>query len=688
MRKRWLILPLILIGALVCALPASASDSTTYNYTISLDGQWTRTQFAYLPGGAMLKTIGLSNPSDLFWHEDCLYIADTGNKRVLVYDLHTQTARSFGEEVLEEPTGLFVKENGEVYVADPEAAAVFLFAADGKLLQTIGRPESHLFGSRSSYKPKNVVLSSTGNIFVVGEGSYEGLMQFDEEGNFHGFFAANRRKLTLLERIQNIVYSEEQKAQLLMRTAPPIENIDISERDLIFSVTQSAEFGYRWRAAEEKTENTIKEHNMAGKNILSPTKFLNDEWNFVDVATGRGNNSYALTESGLIYEYDSSGNLVFSFGGRAVSSDRNGLFTKAAAIDTDDEGIIYILDSERSLVQTFYPGEFAAITHQAIEALENGNYADSEQIWERLLDLNGMSRIAHLGYGRSLYHQQRYQEAMEHFQLVGDKEFYSEAMWELRNQWLNDHMLYILIGVIGLAAVVYVLGKLRARQPAAGPKPRGIRGPKLWADIAYSRNMLRHPIDGYYDLKHGHRGSLPAASALYGILFIVYMGDRLLHSFLFRGVNPENAPIPTYILLFVGGILLWVVGNYMISAINDGEGSLRQVYTMTAYALTPYMVISPITIVLGYVLSLNEGFIIYLLSLLGIVWSAVNLFIGVIEIHAYTFREAVKNVLLTLFFIVIAIIVVAMMVLIWSKVADFFDQFWGEVRFHVNKLAP
>lgn len=685
MKKR-LAIVLIFLLLLGFAVPVSANDSTTYNYTISLDGGWKRTQFAYRPGGAILKTVDLSNPEDLFWHEDCLYIADTGNKRIIVYDLQENKYTAFGEDILKKPGGIFVRKDGAVYVADAQAEAVFLFDKDRNLIQTIGRPESPLFGSGNPFVPKNVVLSSAGNIFVVGDGCSEGLMQFDEDGQFHGFFAANKRNLTLLEWIKDLIYTEEQKDQQLMRTAPSIYNIDISERDLIFSVTQSAEFSYSWRAAAEKTDNNLKEHNMAGKNILSPDKFMDDEWNFVDVAAGPHNNTYALTESGLVYEYDSGGNLVFSFGGRAVSSDRNGLFTKAAAIDVGSDGVIYILDSERSLVQLFYPGEFAAVTHQAIAALESGAYRQSEEIWEKLLDLDGTSRIAHSGYGRSLYHQQRFAEAMEHFKLVGDKEFYSEAMWELRNKWLNDHMLYILIAVMVVAGCLFVFGRIRSRRPVpAVPKAAKAPTPRLWTDITYSRNLLRHPIDSYYDLKHGHRGSVLSATILLGLLFIVYMSDRLLNSFLFREIAPENAPVFTYILLFAGGVVLWVIGNYMISAINDGEGSLSNVYVMTAYALTPYLIITPVKILLSYGLSLNEGFIIQILSVLGIVWSAVNLFVGVMEIHAYTFRETVKNILLTLFFILIAIIVIAMMMMIWSKVVAFFEQIWGEAWFNVKK---
>ncbi len=51
------------------------------------------------------------------------------------------------------------------------------------------------------------------------------------------------------------------------------------------------------------------------------------EPNFVDITVGNYNQIYALTETGLIYEYDSEGNLIYSFGGRAISTERNGFFS-------------------------------------------------------------------------------------------------------------------------------------------------------------------------------------------------------------------------------------------------------------------------------------------------------------------------------------------------------------------------
>ena len=675
MRKRILASLCIIIFCAMFAVPANAMEYTTYTYTISVDGKWTRTQFAYQTGGTLLDGITLSEPGDLFYKNGYMYIADTAAGRIIKYNLESQSYTEFGEGVLKKPSGLFVKNDGSVYVADPDEGAVFLFDAEGTLKNTIGKPESNLYPKERDFKPKNVVLSSTGNLFVVGIGSYEGLMQFDETGKFHGFFAANQRNLSFLESIQELIYNDQQKAQQMMRTSKAFENIDISDRDLIFSITQST-IGFAWRAAEAKSGNNVKLHNMAGRNILGPKNAMNDEWNFVDIAAGINNNCYAVTQSGLIYEYDSNGELIFSFGGRAVSSDKNGLFTNVSAIETDDKGVIYVLDSERGIVQVFYPGDFANLTHEAIGALERGEYSQSEELWKDILSRSGMSRIAHLGYGKTLMHQGKYTLAMEHFKIANNKEYYSEAFWNLRNDWLNSKILWVFIVLVG-TYVIFKLIKLI--------KSKNNRKNMLSEKIAAGKKMLFHPIDLFYDLKHRRRGSVKSAFIILALAFAVFLSDMFLRGFLFMPANRDSGVLPIYSLLFIGCAVLWIFGSTMVGSINQGEGSLRDVFLVSAYSLIPYLLITPIVIFLSYFLSLNEAFIIQMLSAVGIVWSLVYLLAGIMEVHAYNFSEMIKNVILTLFFMILAVVAIAMMVLIWKKAIDFFHQLWKEVIYNVRK---
>ena len=65
-------------------------------------------------------------------------------------------------------------------------------------------------------------------------------------------------------------------------------------------------------------------------------------------------------------------------------------------------------------------------------------------------------------------------------------------------------------------------------------------------------------------------------------------------------------------------------------------------------------------------------------------WTGVSVFLGLMEIHNYTFKETLKNVLLTFFFMVIAIVALVMMYLIAKQVVVFAEQFFGEVAYRVE----
>jgi hypothetical protein len=135
--------------------------------------------------------------------------------------------------------------------------------------------------------------------------------------------------------------------------------------------------------------------------------------------------------------------------------------------------------------------------------------------------------------------------------------------------------------------------------------------------------------------------------------------------------------------MFLVPAVLWVIGNYMISAINDGEGTLRSVYVATAYSLVPYIIFGPIVIASTYVLTLNEAVIVHYLWAIAIAWSAILIFVSVREIHDYTIKETVKIILLTLFFMIMAVIVCVILYLIGQQVVLFFRDIISEVTYHV-----
>lgn len=689
MRKITAFLIVLCMLVVFGSLSVSASENTTYTYTVSTDEKWIQTQDAYLPGNIYLKNLGLQSPEDIFIKNGCIYVADTGNSRVLIYNIESGDKRILGEGVLSSPCGIFVTEDLKVYVADKGAKAVFIFDNGGELKKTIGRPDNYLFSDLSEYTPKNVIVTGEGNIYVCGESAYEGLMQFSPEGEFEGYFAANQKHLTFKETVEDMLLSEKMKQNSLMRRPRTIFNLDINNRNLIYTVTQTNEYDTETQTHSAKEENCIKQFNLAGVNILSANDFMDDAWNFVDVASGDYGNVYAVTYTGLIYEYDSEGNVIFSFGGRAVSSDRNGLFTYAAAIDTDENGFVYVLDREKGFVEVFYPTDFAIMTHQAIYDLENGDYEAAEASWGAVLKLNGMARNAHIGYGKTLLHQQRYTEAMQQFRLAGDREYYSEAFWQQRDDWLNEHMIYILVLIIAFVLYVIVSSLIKRKRPSKEisylKKIPTTPMARFGHDLGYIGYMLKHPIDGYYYLKRGDAGSLLSAGILYFVIFAVYIADSMLRGFVFGFSSVDEVPLAFMTAVFFVLCILFVVGNYLVASINSGEGSFRNIFVMLPYSLSPYLVITPFIVLATHFLTQNEAFIINFAWLIALVWSGVLIFIGLRETHRYTGRETVKNLLLTLFFMLIAIILMAVLYLLWQQVYAFLRDLVMEVIYRVQQ---
>ena len=93
MRKLWKkssALFLALIFTVMAVLPVAASQATSYTYTMDYQSEMVRTQDAYLPDRT-ITDLGLSDPEDMIIDDNNqAYIIDTGNRRIVIFDLNTE----------------------------------------------------------------------------------------------------------------------------------------------------------------------------------------------------------------------------------------------------------------------------------------------------------------------------------------------------------------------------------------------------------------------------------------------------------------------------------------------------------------------------------------------------------------------------------------------------------------------
>ena len=121
-----LVLFLALTFVVMSVLPVSASQATSYSYTLDDEGDLVRTQDAYLPDRT-ITDLGLQNPEDMVIDENnFVYIADTGNARIVVYNLDTEkVVKILNKDSVNDskfsgfknPKGIYRTKNGELYIA-------------------------------------------------------------------------------------------------------------------------------------------------------------------------------------------------------------------------------------------------------------------------------------------------------------------------------------------------------------------------------------------------------------------------------------------------------------------------------------------------------------------------------------------------------------------------------------------
>ena len=104
---------------------------------------------------------------------------------------------------------------------------------------------------------------------------------------------------------------------------------------------------------------------------------------FIDVSVDSDGFVAALDfTKGRIFQYDSSCELTFIFGGK--SDGQLGTFISPAAVESAD-GSIFVLDSAKKSVTVFKPTEIGKTVRKAILLHNEGRYSDAAEYWNSVI---------------------------------------------------------------------------------------------------------------------------------------------------------------------------------------------------------------------------------------------------------------------------------------------------------------
>ena len=196
MKKLLSLVVLTLLVFVSLGTVVNAESGVRYNTFTSSNGEYVRTQTAYIALSESDNIYGeeLSTPNDIYIDDNnYVYIASTdvtgGFGKIIKFNLGSQEIEIIGTDFLINPTGIHVNSDGEIYVADRDANKAYKLAADGTILFEYTRPNSPLYGD-DEFKPRKIVSDSRGNVYILNNGS-KGLMQYSNSGEFYGYFGVN-----------------------------------------------------------------------------------------------------------------------------------------------------------------------------------------------------------------------------------------------------------------------------------------------------------------------------------------------------------------------------------------------------------------------------------------------------------------------------------------------------------------
>lgn len=663
----------ILMAVLVLFTPnlsiyaSNNTQSTSYTYTFSINGEVEVSQDAYLPAAVYLD-LGLKDPQDLYIAGEKMYIADKGNKRILEVDLTNDSIRSIGEGILNQPTGVSVDNDGRIYVADYGNEEAYRFDKNGNLEFTFKKPTTPNFGKNEGFKPTKITHADDGGVYIVSEGTTAGIIHMSGLGDFLGYFASNEVSVTIFEKLQDIFLTAEQKKSFLSRTPPSFGNIFRGHDGLIYTVNKG-------------TDVSIKKHSINGLNMFDNKRFNIKLQEPADIFVTQDGRIYILQSDGHVIELTNDGDLICVFGGNSNKTDRIGVFEVPTGIAVDSSNNVYVLDAQKEIIQLFEPTAIQSGIHKALVDYNNGRYAESKEIFEEVLVFNSSSFLAHLYMGKLYMQEAEYHKAMEHFKIANVRPEYSTAYWEVRNIWLQENLATILLLLICATILLYIVKLIDKKKNIFDSirrfKARLLKN-KLIFDISNIKYALYHPIDNAYDVKVNTRGSIAAASIIYVLTFILLVFKQVGSGFIFS-VDIMRYSIVYTLVSYVVLIALFIMCNYLVASLHDGNGTIRSLYIGLAYSFSPAILIMPFVILISNFATFNEAFFIWAADTFVLSWCAINIILTVMELHEYDFKPTIANLLLTLFLMVVVILATSMLYLFVKQIWDFVSELITEV---------
>lgn len=460
----------------VCGSVFSVSAASNYEeYVYNTAGESVAAPTSYSPSSVIYGNeqtdISFSSPQDIFVDDSGnLYVLDSGNDRILIYDSNLSVTSVISGVVINEKTisfktctGLFVIDK-EIYIADKDNGVIYVINTNGAGIRIVPFVPQPVVEDNFIYKPTRLTVDDNGIIQVQAEGCYNGIITLDSSGDMIGYYSANTVQASfsvIAAQFWRKIFSDEQQDSIKQIIPIEYSSIAMDSQGFIYTVTRTT----------ENSTFEIKKLNPYGDNILgyddtfSNIKIGNGNYGdlkmyrtggtnvdtaFCDIYIDQENFIFALDATrGRVFQYDQNSNLISVFGGMG---DQVGTFSEPIAVDGYN-GNIFVLDATKGSLTVFEPQEYVNNIRKALTFDEDCNYEEAVMYWKKVYATNSNYSLALTGLGKAAYQKGNIEEAMDFFKRADDRTNYDIAFSAYRTQFIRNNFIWIGIGIVLLVAI-------------------------------------------------------------------------------------------------------------------------------------------------------------------------------------------------------------------------------------------
>lgn len=705
-----LLLTLLMVLMLAPTILAAVPYAT---YTYDIDGLMALSPDAYVPDRLVDSTdltleIPLNSAKDIFVDShEYIYIADTKNNRIVVVNENWETQFGISAfyndngvyDSLSAPEGVFVNEI-EIYVADSQNHRLVVFdRTTGAFKRIIPEPESDVFPEGHIYTPIAVSVDNAGRIYVVSSTTTYGVISMNTDGSFLGFLGAQKTTPSAFDIFWRRFQTKAQRAKSTKYVPTEYNNMTMDENGFIYVTTSTIDASSQQSAIDNKDKSAdyapVKKLNPNGNDIMNRNGFyppsgevevmtmemdgvtITGPSKIIDVALGPAGMWSIIDEKrSKIFTYDQDGNLLYIFGDKGSQL---GNIANIQSISYKGDELL-ILDKSNDTITIYKRTEYGDLLVEALQNTEDRKYDQAVVYWEKILQRNANFDMAYIGIGDSLYRQGKYEEAMDMYKYAYAVEDYSRAYKEIRKDWMEKYILVVPLVIIIFFVLVGKFFKYANKVNVAGQKMKDKRSFK--ETFLYAFHIIFHPFDGFWDMKHEKRGSLKAAFTIVIITIVAFIYNSSGTAYIF---NPYSEGI-SYVGEAIGVImpyLLWCVANWCLTTLFEGEGSMKDIFMATGYAMLPISMFMIPSTAITNVLLFEEGAIVTLLNAIGFVWAGFLIFFAVSVIHDYSLGKNVITCIGTIVGMAIIIFLGVLFSGLVAKIVSFVYNIYVELSYRM-----